>query len=89
VLVEFTASDYGGPFIEQTRQAADQSRLSLAALAEQDNVVTCEQCSFHLGAHGLVDPDHARERIASLLQHGDQVGAHFIFDAAQFMAART
>ena len=87
MFVEFTASNNGGPFVEQTRQTANQSRLALAALAEQNNVVTGKQRSFHLGAHGLVKADHPGEGIAALLQHGDQVGAHFVFNTAQFMAA--
>jgi len=61
LVVDLAARDDGRPLVEKFTEGADQPRLPLAALPEQDDVVSCEQCPLDMGEHSLVEADDARE----------------------------
>ena len=50
VVVDLAAGDDGRPLVEQPAEGADQPRLPLAALPEQDDVVPGEQGALDVGA---------------------------------------
>ena len=75
------------PLVQESRQSPDESCLALPALTEQHEVVTGEECPLHLGQHGVIEADDARERGITRLESGDEVGAHLLLDGACFVAA--
>ena len=62
VVADLAALDDRAPLVEQARERAHEAGLALAALAEQDEVVSGEQRRLELGQHGLLEADHARGR---------------------------
>jgi len=52
VLAQLCPADHGRPFVEQTHEGAEQARLALSALAEQDEVVAGEQGPLELRQDG-------------------------------------
>ncbi len=76
------------PLVEQVDELADDARLRLAALAEEDHVVTGEQRVRELREHGvLVTDDTVDERslLRQQLAHG--VRAHLFLDGTRLPAA--
>jgi hypothetical protein len=86
VLAQLGPGDVRGPLVEQVDQAAHQPRLALAPLAEQDHVVAGEQRPLHLGQHGVVVTDDAREARRAGAQPVEQVVAQLLFHGAELVA---
>ena len=88
MVVDLAALDGRGPLIEQPGQGPDQPGLTLAAFAEQDDVVPGDQGPLEVGQDGLVEPDDAGEGILSGPHHGEQVLPYLCLDAAVYVTAR-
>ncbi len=59
VVVDLGAGDDRCPLVEQPDQGADHAGLRLAALAQQDDVVSGQDRVLQLGHHGVLEPEHA------------------------------
>jgi hypothetical protein len=57
VVVDLAAGDRRCPLVEQADERADDARLRLAPLAEEDDVVAGEQRVLELGQHRVVEAD--------------------------------
>jgi hypothetical protein len=86
VFAQLRAGDVRRPLVEQVDQAADQPGLALAAFAEQDHVVAGQQRPLHLGQHGVVVTDDAREAGRAGSQPVEQVVAQLLLDGAELVA---
>ena len=62
VVVDLAALDDRRPLVQQAGQRADQPRLALAALTQQDHVVPGDDRALEVRQHGLAESDDARER---------------------------
>src|SRR5262249_59863178 len=80
--------DDGRPLVEQLAEGADQPRLSLAALPEQDYVMPREQRSLQVGKHSLVEADDAREPVLPCAHPREQVLSDLLLDGAIEVTAR-
>ena len=87
VVVDLAARDDRRPLVEQAGQGADQPGLTLAALAEQDDVVPGDQGPLEVGQDGLAEPDDAGKRVLARPHHGEQVVPDLFLDAAVHVAA--
>ena len=87
VLVELAADEHRRPLVEQADQGADQAGLALAALAEQDEVVTGDERPLDLGEHGVLEADHAGQAGLAPAEPGQQVAAQLGLDRAEDGAA--
>src|SRR6185437_10821312 len=87
VVVDLAALDRGRPLVEQAAQGADQPGLTLAALAEQDDVVPGDQGALEVRQDGLAEPDDAGKGILPRPQHGEQVMPYLLLDTAVLVAA--
>ena len=87
MVVDLAARDGRRPLVEQPGQGADQPGLTLAALAEQDDVVPGDQGTLEVGQDGLAEPDDAGEGILARPHHGEQVVPDLFLDAAVRVAA--
>ena len=83
VVVDLRVGHDGQPLVEQAHQGPDDPGLGLAALPEEDHVVTGQDGVLQLGQHGVLEAEHpgdqgltggdARRGIApDLLGHGDR-----------------
>ena len=63
------------PLIQQARQAADEARLGLAALAQEDHVVSGQQGILQLGQHGVVVAEDLGEQWLTSPDAGHRVAA--------------
>src|SRR5262249_24016963 len=88
MVVDLASGDGGGPLVEQAGQRPDQPGLTLAALAEQDDVVSGDQSPLQVRADRVVEAQDAGEWILGSPQPGDQVLPHLVLDAAVAVAAR-
>ena len=75
VLAELGAGDHRRPLVEQADQRAEQPGLALAALAEEDDVVSGDQRALELRDHGVVEAVHPRPRVLARGELGQQVVA--------------
>jgi hypothetical protein len=89
VIVDLAAGDRRRPLVQQAGEGADQTRLALAALAEQDHVVPGDQGALQVRQHGLAEADDAGEWILAGPHRGDQVLPDLFLDAARLLAAGT
>jgi hypothetical protein len=89
VLVQFGALDDGRPFIQQPGQGAEEARLALAALAEQDDIVSRNERAFELGKHSPAEAVHPRPRIPAGGERGEQVSADFLPQVLEDVAGCT
>src|SRR6185312_3059869 len=64
-----------------------QPGLTLAALAEQDDVVPGDQGPLEVGQDGLAEPDDAGKRVLARSHHVEQVVPDLFLDAALRVAA--
>ena len=87
VVVDLAAFDDRSPLVEQAAQGADQPGLTLAALAEQDEVVPGDQGAFQVGQDGLAEPHDAGEGVLSGSQHGEQILPDLVLDAPVYVTA--
>ncbi len=87
MVVDLAARDGRRPLVEQPGQGADQPGLTLAALAEQDDVVPGDQGTLEVGQDGLAEPDDAGKGIPTRPHHGEQVVPDLFLDAAVRVAA--
>ena len=62
IVVDLAAGDDRHPLVEQAGERADDARLGLAALAEEDDVVTGEQCVLQLRHDRVLVAEHAVEQ---------------------------
>ena len=88
MVVDLAALDGRSPLIEQPGQGPDQPGLTLAAFAEQDDVVPGDQGALEVGQDGLAEPDDAGEGILSGPHHDEQVVPYLFLDAAVYVTAR-
>ena len=72
----------GGGVVEQADQGTDHPGLGLAPLAQEDDVVPCEQGVLQLWEDGLLVAEHPREERGALDDASDGVGSKLVFDAA-------
>jgi hypothetical protein len=82
VVVDLAAWHHRNELVEQRHQRAQEARLGLPAQAQQDEVVSRQQCVDQLGQHRFVVADDAGEERAAGTQLLDQVVAHLFVDAA-------
>ena len=82
IVVNLAAGDVRNALIEQGGQHADQTRLGLAAQAEQDKVVPRQNRVDHLRHHRVLESHDAREQLFALLNLADQVRAKLVLDGA-------
>src|ERR1017187_3272790 len=87
MVVDLAAGDHRRPLVEQAGQGADQPGLALAALAEQDNVVTGDQRPLQVREYGIAESEDAGKRIAAGPQPGQQVLPYLVLDAPDLMIA--
>jgi hypothetical protein len=59
VLAEFRARDHRRPLVEQVLQRTQDASLSLAPLAEQDEVVAGDQRPLQLRQNGVLEAENA------------------------------
>jgi len=78
---------YGWSLIEQAGQGADQPGLTLAAFAEQDDVVLGDQGALEVRQDGLPEPYDAGKGILPGSHPGEQVLPDLVLDTAVLMAA--
>ncbi len=82
VVVDLAAGDDRHPLVEQLGERADHARLRLAALAEEDHVVTGDERVLELREHGLLVADDAVDELLALGDARDRVGAHLFLHGA-------
>ena len=87
MVVDLAARYRRRPFVEQRGQGADEPRLALAPLTEQDRVVPGEECPFQVREHGLAEADDPGEPVLARPHPGQQVLANFLFDRHERVAA--
>ena len=73
IVVDLAAGDDRHPLVEQTGERADDARLGLAALAEEDHVVAGEQGVLELRHDRLLVAEHAFEQRLAGGDLGDRV----------------
>ena len=62
IVVDLAAGDDRHPLVEQTGERADDACLGLAALAEEDHVVTGQQSVLQLRHDGVLVAEHTFEQ---------------------------
>ena len=85
--MDLAAGDDRRPLVEQPGDGAHQPGLALAALAEQDEVVACQQRPLDIGEHGVVEADDPGKRVLPVAQQADQVVADLRLDGPVLVAA--
>ncbi len=86
IVVDLTAGDDRHPLVEQARERADDASLGLAALAEEDHVVTGEQRVLELWHDGAVVAEHTAEQGVTSGDAGDGVAANLLFHRGRLPA---
>ena len=87
MVVDLAAGDRRGPLVEQAGERADQARLALAALPEQDHVVPGDDGPLQVGQDRLAEADDPGEGILAGAHPGEQVPPHFRLDGGELVAA--
>ena len=77
MLAQLGSGDDRRPLVKQTRKAAQQARLALTTLAEQDDVVSGEEGAFQLRDHRRVESVDARPWVAPVGERRQEVLAQF------------
>lgn len=89
VFVQLRTLDHRGPLVEQPHQGAEEACLSLAPLAEQDDVVAGDQGTLELGKNGPAETVHPGPRITAGGKGGKQVAADLVTQVLEDMACCT
>jgi len=89
VVVDLASGDGRRPLVEQPYQGPDQPRLSLAAFAEQDDVVPGHERPLDVRQHGLVESDDARKPVLPGPHSREQVLSYLLLDGSLDVAAGT
>jgi hypothetical protein len=87
MVVDLAAFDRWRPLVQQPGQGPDQPCLTLAALAQEDDVVPGDDGALQVGKHRLAESDDAREGILSGPQPLEQVVPEFLLDGAKLVSA--
>ena len=87
MVVDLAAGHHRCPFVQQAAERADQPRLPLPPLAEQDDVVPGDQRPLEVRQYGLAEPDDAGERVLASAQPGQQVFSYLRPDPTVFVTA--
>src|SRR5216110_2610489 len=87
VVVDLAAGERGHRLVEQRREEARHARLGLAALAEEDDVLTREDRVLELGHDALVVPDDRGEERLPAPKARDHVVAQLLLDRLRLPAA--
>ena len=87
VVVNLAAGNLGDGLIQQVDEAADEAGLGLAALTEQDYILTGQKGVFKLGYDGVLEADDAGEDDLLGTHLGYQVVAHLLADGKHPIAA--
>jgi hypothetical protein len=87
IVVDFASRHDGDDLVEQRDERAEQTGLSLAAQAEQDEIMARQQRVYELWNHGVVVADDAGKEGAARAQLADQVLPDFLVHAATFHIA--
>jgi hypothetical protein len=88
VVVDLASGHRGRPLVEQPDQGPDQPGLTLAALAEQDHVVTGQQGPLEVREHRVPEADDPGETVLAGPHPGQQVLPDLLFDAPVHVAVR-
>lgn len=86
MVVDLAPGDHRRPLVEQARQRPDQPGLTLAAFAEQDNVVTGDQRPLQVRPDRQVEAEYPRKRIFARTQPRDQVAPNLVLDGGELMS---
>ncbi len=78
VAVQLAARHHRNLVVQQRHQAADEPRLRLAPLAEQDYVLAREHCVLQLRNHALVEAHYPRKQVVRLLDLANEVLADLL-----------
>src|SRR5699024_4407543 len=87
VLAELGAVDDRRPLVEQPREGAQQTRLALPALAEQDQVVAGDQRALELRDDRVLESVEAGPRVLAGGEAAQAVGAGPVAEGARVVAA--
>ena len=87
VVVDLAAGDDRHPLVEQVDELADDARLRLPALAEEDHVVPGEQRVRELREHGVLVTDDAFDERPLLGEGSHRVRADLFLDGTRLPAA--
>ncbi len=80
VVVDLRAGDHRHPLVQQVRQAADEARLGLPPLAEEDHVVAGQQGVLQLRQDRVLVAQHRREQRLPRPDPGHGVAPHLLLD---------
>src|SRR6266516_1846583 len=83
IIVDLTSLDERQPFVQQAGEGTRQTRLGLAALAEEDDVLSGKDRVFYLGDDSLFEADNALELRLVRLELFDQVVAQLFLDGSR------
>ncbi len=86
MLGQLGAVDHGRPLVEEPRQRAQEARLALASLAQQDDVVSGDQRALQLRDHRRLEAVQARPRVRPRAQLHQQIVAELGADRLLHMA---
>src|SRR5439155_21670643 len=75
------------PLVEETDELAHDARLRLAALAEEDDVVTREQRVRELRKNSVVESDHTVDKRFAFGERARRVGPDLFLDRLRHPAA--
>lgn len=89
VVVDLTIGDLGTPLVQQLDQGPHQPGLPLAALAEQDEIMTRQQRGLQLRQHGVVETDDPGEGRLAAAESGQQIRTQFLGNGLGLVAAGT
>ena len=87
VIVDLAPLDSRRPVVEQPGQRPDESGLALAALAEQDHVVTRDDRALQVRQHGLAEADDAGKRVPTGAHRLEEVVPQLLLDGAKLVPA--
>jgi hypothetical protein len=88
VVVDLAPGDRRRPLIEQPGERADQARLALAALAQQDHIVTGDDGPLQVRQNRLAEADDPGERVLARAHAGQQVPPDFLLYRRELVIAR-
>ena len=86
VFVQFRPLDDGRPFVQEPGQGAQEPRLALPALAEQDHVMPGDQGTLKLGKHGPTEAVQSWPWILTGRERGEQVSTDFLAQVLEDVA---
>src|SRR6266511_27154 len=80
VVVDLAAGDDRSELVEEVDHMADHPRLGLSSFAQQDDVVTGQDASFHRRDDGLVEADDRGKQGLLTVQFDEQVVPELLLD---------